>query len=256
MSPVYRNRPPLDSSPVALDSQGEDPDSKTVVSSMFEEGTNPPPLTGREVCIVGSRRLQNELVAYVLERETGARCETRAEIHHVSVRDDTNNGSQRQILWDCSGKDPETILSEIESRAKTLIARDLVVLFNVQAGLGIEEKTVALGVRGVFYENDPLHLFLKGVQAVFLGELWLSRKIMTRCILNGGQKTLPGENGTALTHRETEILAMIAVGSTNEEVADKLCISPHTVKTHIYNIFKKINVPNRLQAALWAAQNL
>jgi DNA-binding CsgD family transcriptional regulator len=48
----------------------------------------------------------------------------------------------------------------------------------------------------------------------------------------------------------------VAIGATNEEIGDKLCISPHTVKTHLYNIFKKINVPNRIQATLWAAKNL
>jgi DNA-binding CsgD family transcriptional regulator len=49
---------------------------------------------------------------------------------------------------------------------------------------------------------------------------------------------------------------MIITGLKNEEIANRLYISAHTVKTHIYNIFKKINVPNRLQAALWAAKNL
>ena len=61
---------------------------------------------------------------------------------------------------------------------------------------------------------------------------------------------------SGLTRRETEILALIAAGHTNEEMAEKLFISPHTVKTHVYNIFQKIAVPNRLQAALWAAKNL
>ena len=59
-----------------------------------------------------------------------------------------------------------------------------------------------------------------------------------------------------LTQRQAEILAQVAVGNTNDEIADRLCISPHTVKTHLYNIFRKINVPNRIQAALWAAKNL
>jgi DNA-binding CsgD family transcriptional regulator len=71
--------------------------------------------------------------------------------------------------------------------------------------------------------------------------------------------------------REIEILSMVAFGAKNEQIADKLFISPNTVKTHVYNIFKispntvkthvynifkKISVPNRLQAALWAAKNL
>ena len=63
-------------------------------------------------------------------------------------------------------------------------------------------------------------------------------------------------SGKDLTERQTEILALVAVGASNEEIADRLCISAHTVKSHLYKIFKIINAPNRLQAALWAAKNL
>ena len=59
-----------------------------------------------------------------------------------------------------------------------------------------------------------------------------------------------------LTQREIEILSLIAVGAKNEDIAEKLFISTHAVKRHIHNILKKINVANRLQAALWAAKNL
>jgi LuxR family transcriptional regulator of csgAB operon len=48
----------------------------------------------------------------------------------------------------------------------------------------------------------------------------------------------------------------IASGSGNSEIADTWASAPTTVKTHVYNIYQKINVPNRLQAALWAAKNL
>jgi len=52
------------------------------------------------------------------------------------------------------------------------------------------------------------------------------------------------------------LLTMVISGSKNKDIAHQLLISPHTVRTHIYNIYKKINVPNRLQASLWAAKNL
>ena len=80
---------------------------------------------------------------------------------------------------------------------------------------------------------------------------------MTKCILEvKGHNSNSKKDLSTLTRREIEILSMLAVGATNEEIAEALFISPNTVKTHIYNIFKKIHVPNRLQAALWAAKNL
>lgn len=53
-----------------------------------------------------------------------------------------------------------------------------------------------------------------------------------------------------LTKRETEILKMVSEGQFNKQIADKLGITERTVKNHIYNIFKKINVSDRTQAAI------
>ena len=64
------------------------------------------------------------------------------------------------------------------------------------------------------------------------------------------------KDNTILSLRETKMLTLLAVGHTNREIAEKFGISLHMVTTHMYNIFKKINAPNRLQATLWAAKNL
>ena len=58
-----------------------------------------------------------------------------------------------------------------------------------------------------------------------------------------------------LTNREIEVLKLISKGLLNKEVADMLCISERTVKNHISSIFKKIEVTDRTQAAVFAIKN-
>jgi len=211
----------------------------------------------KHIYVVGNRRLQNELMTTFLERETGIKCKVLNDLRGISIEKDRDALGQRLILWDCLGKDLKTLLSDLESYGEDRFSLNLVVLFNVAQGLGIEETTVDWGIKGVFYEKDPVEYYPKGIMAVFSGELWLSRKIMTKQILKTKRRNhIYKKDVASLTRREAEVLSMVAIGCTNEEIADKLCISSSTVKTHLYNIFRKIDVPNRLQAALWAAKNL
>ena len=57
-----------------------------------------------------------------------------------------------------------------------------------------------------------------------------------------------------LTARELEVLSLLAQGMTNPQIADTLDISPHTAKRHVMNIFNKLGVNDRTQAAVWAAR--
>ena len=209
------------------------------------------------VYIVGSQRLQNELMASFMEQETGIKCEGLNDLRDIPVRDDRDITRQRLILWDCLRKNHKTLLADLESYGQKRFSKGLFILFNVTQGLGIEETTMEWGIKGIFYENDPKEHYPKGVRAVFDGELWFSREIMTRHIQGGKRRYhIAKKDVASLSRREVEVISMVAIGCTNEEIAEKLFISHNTVKTHIYNIFKKIDVPNRLQAALWAAKNL
>jgi LuxR family transcriptional regulator of csgAB operon len=211
--------------------------------------------TGKIIYIVGPMKLQNHALASCLKGETGDECFLLEHIEHIPQLDD--HPLQRLVLFDCHRKDPERILAELRPYLKEKPCTNHTVLFNVPRDQGVEGQFVLEGIQGFFYEQDSLGLFLKGIRAVCEGEIWLSREIMTKCIVEGTHKEKASKGGNAtLAPRQNEILALIAVGGTNDEIADKLCISPHTVKTHLYNIFKKINVQNRMQAALWAAKNL
>jgi DNA-binding NarL/FixJ family response regulator len=59
-------------------------------------------------------------------------------------------------------------------------------------------------------------------------------------------------NGTALTRREVEVLRLLAAGSTNRQIAERLVLSVHTVERHVNNVYRKIGVRNRSEATVFA----
>lgn len=214
-------------------------------------------LTGRYVHIIGRHRFQNELMAFYLKREIGVQCAVSKTPFTIDTNDIKRSDKSALILIECPDKDLKMFLNGFKDINSNIAVNRLVALFNVERGQGIEEKALALGVKGIFYNEDPIESFYKGIGAIFDGELWISREILTKYVTGNRLKDNPAkQDKVPLTSREIEIIAMISMGTKNEEIAEKLFISPNTVKTHIYNIFKKIDVPNRLQAALWAAKNL
>ena len=212
---------------------------------------------GNVVYIVGPRRLQNEAIASCLEREIGDQCFVLGDINHIPPDDLKDSDLHRLVLLDCQGKDKKRLLAELRPYLRQSGFANHVALFNVSRDQGIEQSCVPEGIRGFFYEEDQLEIFLKGVKAVREGDWWLPREVMIKCIIEGTDEDVSSRRGSEiLTSRQTEILAQVAVGASNDEIAENLSVSPHTVKTHLYNIFKKIKVTNRLQAALWAAKHL
>lgn len=70
-----------------------------------------------------------------------------------------------------------------------------------------------------------------------------------------GQPVNPSLKTTDLTSREIDVLRLIAQGTTNREIAEKLVISEGTVKNHITNILSRLGLRDRTQAAIYAREN-
>ena len=85
----------------------------------------------------------------------------------------------------------------------------------------------------------------------------MPRDTLLRYIAEQPRKVSPEKELAAqLTPREREVLHLLGTGLSNDKIASQLFISNHTVKSHIYKILKKLDVENRIQAALWAAKHL
>jgi LuxR family transcriptional regulator, positive regulator of biofilm formation len=211
----------------------------------------------RTIYLVGVNNSLNAALSYVLEREVGSRCVILGSDDAIPAEEPDPDSGKVLFLIDCMQHDVEMELAVLRSIGHSRNERTITALFNLQRGTEVEKRAFNKGIRGFFYKDDSLSQMLKGLRSLFQGEIWVSRDILVKVALNGRIKTANNVNKkSGLTRRETEILALLSAGSSNDDIADKLFISPNTVKTHLYRVFRKIKVPNRFQAALWAAKNL
>ena len=209
------------------------------------------------IYVVGPCRVNNELLASFLEAKVGKKCVTKGVIEDVFGSDGQDTDRPKLVLLDCFAKDPEKLFHEVESCRRNIYNSRVVAVFNLIRGLRIEKELVKRGIRGIFYAHDhPEHL-KRGVRALLEGEMWISREVMSKFIPETVKpKRLSASETSVLSRREMEILGLVAQGAMNTEIAKELYISRHTVKSHLYNIYKKIKVTNRLEAALWVKENL
>ena len=162
------------------------------------------------------------------------------------------------FLLDYKNIDKDDFWPRLSAWKRLIESQCLVALCNIESGMEVEKTALKNKIQGLFYKNDPPHIIAKGISAILKGDLWYSRQSLKKYVVESNPSNDISEHvySSNLTFREREILPLIAAGYSNKAIADNLCISIHTVKTHIYNIYKKINVSNRLQAALWAAKSL
>ncbi len=214
------------------------------------------PTHGGNIIILGTHRLQNQLLERVLRSELGVDC-TSVSMETTPPGPAGTGSGNTLMLIDAKEYSFDDVSGLIIQDRQAGGDGRLYSLFDMEKDTGIESQALQRGIRGFFYLDDKVDLILKGIAVVFAGEVWLPRSILTEIALS--REKPDGETArrlAGLTRREVEILTLVSLGSTNDAIADKLFISRHTVKTHLYNIFRKIHVSNRFQAALWAAKNL
>jgi DNA-binding NarL/FixJ family response regulator len=126
-----------------------------------------------------------------------------------------------------------------------------------------EEKileALKAGAKGYLSKDAGVPDLIKAIQSVRYGELWFKRQLMAKFIdgmilADSGGEDREASTIESLTQREEEVLGCLTKGRTNKDIAETLFISERTVKSHLYNIYRKIHVTRRLQAILYAIDN-
>lgn len=210
----------------------------------------------KRIFIIGTDSLQNKLLSRIFRDDLGVDCGV-YERPEMLISSLLSGNGINLLLIDGTLPNFKAVLDTTLQRLQIMGDEQIIALFNIEEDKKLEHEAVMNGIKGFFYRNNEIDLVKKGINALFDGDLWVSRDLLMNLVKYGDRiPEQPPKKRDILTSRESEILAMVCIGATNEEIGNKLNISPNTVKTHLYKIFKKINVPNRMQAALWGAKNL
>jgi two-component system NarL family response regulator len=107
-------------------------------------------------------------------------------------------------------------------------------------------RAVRLGAKGIVQKRFAIETLMMAVRSVADGLVWMPPTVQTEFARQ------ESTSGKELTPRESEIVRYVASGLRNNEVAERLSITESTVKTHLNNIFQKLDVRDRLELTHYA----
>lgn len=108
------------------------------------------------------------------------------------------------------------------------------------------ESVLRKGCSGVLCSDSDDRTLRKAIEAVFVGELWAPRRVLS----SFAKETLARDRSRELTQREADIHRLICLGLTNQQIADQLFISRETVRWHVRSVYAKLGVPSQRRAML------
>jgi DNA-binding NarL/FixJ family response regulator len=152
-------------------------------------------------------------------------------------------------------------LSGVETarRISTQTPLTRVVVLTISADDADVMSAVMAGACGYLLKDSSIEQLVAGIRAAAAGEALISPRIASKVLkLLRSQSPAPDAAEAIraeLSNRELQVLRLIASGKDNAEIASELFISPKTVKNHISNILMKLQIENRIQAAVYAIRS-
>lgn len=116
-------------------------------------------------------------------------------------------------------------------------------------------KAVDIGIDGYLLKDSSYDELKEAIDVVISGNTYIKPSLLPALNESMEDYALDKEKIECLTKRELDVLRLISEGCSNKKISDELSISERTVKNHISHIFRKINVEDRTQAAVFAIRN-
>jgi DNA-binding NarL/FixJ family response regulator len=133
------------------------------------------------------------------------------------------------------------------SKLRNLVEHTKIILWVHSISTELALQAMSLGVRGVLRKTVPIDMLLRCLSRVNEGELWFE-KTLTDSIVSVKRYSL--------TRREGQLVILLTQGLKNKEIATALSISEGTVKVYLSHLFKKLDVKDRFELALFGLKNL
>jgi DNA-binding NarL/FixJ family response regulator len=116
------------------------------------------------------------------------------------------------------------------------------------------------GARGLFsLSDDPFRLLCKCIQSVHDGQIWLNNQqvqyLVESLVQVPSLRVVDVRGSRLLTPREEQVVALVADGLSNRDVAQELKLSEHTVKKYLFRIFEKLGISSRVELVLYAVNH-
>lgn len=187
--------------------------------------------------------LQTGLLATLIGEKSGHKCRV---IHSL----DPEEIKEHLLLIDCQGHSTEELrasIGDLHQTAQPLYA----ALLNAKSNSEHEELLDWPCISGLFFTDTDQEQLLRGLECLIRGEYWVPRRLLHHFLKKNRRAPSVKQNEIKLTKRERQILRLIKDGATNQDISEALAVSEHTVKSHLYNVYKKIGVRNRLEASNW-----
>ena len=202
------------------------------------------------VLIVEDHLIMSTALRLLLDSQAGlcvvgeaSNCTTARELAHRTAPD--------IVLLDLFLSDGESLGTIPEILSAVPGAR--IVVLTGAPDTALHRRALTLGAMGLVLKEQPAEVLLAAIECVQRGEVWIDRSLLAELM-----KPAPPVQASPtdlLTQREREIIGAIGLGLRNKQIADRLFISERTVHNHLASIFRKLEVGDRLELAIYAGNH-